>query len=131
MTEYLTYVGYGFITIGVLCNLLAALALLRFSDVYVRLLTSTKCITFGTLSILFGVFVIHGFGGIGVKALLCLVFVLLTSPIETHVLLRAARKSGVKPELGRGAQDDRGEKPIESRSSIEGAVTQLHDHEIS
>ncbi len=96
MTDYLRYAAFCLITIGVLLDLVAAVALLRFHDVFERLLTSTKSITFGTLCILIGVFMLHGFSAIGVKSLLCLVFVLLTSPIETHVLLRAARKSGIK-----------------------------------
>jgi multicomponent Na+:H+ antiporter subunit G len=96
MTNSLIYLAYAFITLGVILNLLASLALLRFPDVYTRLLSSTKCITFGTLSILFGVFIIHGFTAIGVKSLLCLIFILLTSPIETNVLLRAAKKSESK-----------------------------------
>ena len=93
MTSYVEYIAFGFITLGVLLDLLAAVALLRFPDVYTRLLGSTKGITFGTLSILFGVFLLHGFNAVGIKALLCVVFLLLTSPIETQVLLRAARKS--------------------------------------
>ena len=98
MTSYVEYIAFGFITLGVLLDLLAAVALLRFPDVYTRLLGSTKGITFGTLSILFGVFLIHGFTAVGVKALLCLVFVMLTSPIETQVLLRAARKAQEKKD---------------------------------
>ena len=93
MTSYIAYIGYGFISLGVLLNLLAALSLLRFPDVFTRLLSSTKGITFGTLSILFGVFLAHGFNAVGVKALLCLAFILLTSPIETQVMLRAAKRS--------------------------------------
>ena len=98
MTNFFMYIGYGFISLGVLLTFLAALALLKFPDVYTRLLSSTKGITFGTLSILFGVFLIHGFTAVGVKALLCLVFVMLTSPIETQVLLRAARKAQEKKD---------------------------------
>lgn len=104
MTNFLHYLCYAFITLGVFFNLLAAVSLLRFSDVYSRLLSSTKGITFGTLSILFGVFLMHGFNAVGVKSLLCLFFILLTSPIETQVLLRAAKKS----EANKARQADGG-----------------------
>jgi len=92
MSDYFVYIAYGFISLGVLLNFVAALALICFPDVYTRLVGSTKCITLGTVCILFGVFVFHGFNSVGVKALLCIVFVFLTSPVETQVLLKAAKK---------------------------------------
>jgi multicomponent Na+:H+ antiporter subunit G len=95
MSDYITYAAYTLISVGVLCNVVAAVALLRFPDVYTRLMTSTKFITGGTTSILFGVAMIFGFSAIGAKALLCLALIILTSPIESHVLMRASKKSGV------------------------------------
>jgi multicomponent Na+:H+ antiporter subunit G len=89
------YVGYFFMALGVLAGLLSALALLKFPDVYTRLLVSTKCVTLGMASLFFGVFIMNGFTAAGVKALLCVLFILITSPVEAHVLLRAARKAGI------------------------------------
>jgi len=106
MISYNIIIGYVFITLGVFLNLIAALSLLRFPDVFSRLFGSTKGITLGTLSLLFGVFLIHGFTNIGIKALLCLVFILLTSPVETHVMLRASVKSMVKMWEGNTARNE-------------------------
>jgi multicomponent Na+:H+ antiporter subunit G len=50
----------------------------------------------GTLSIMLGVFAMNGFNVIGVKALLCVLFLMLTSPVSGHVLSRAAHIAGVK-----------------------------------
>ena len=75
-------IGYTLVTIGVVFDFLGALALLRFPDVYNRLLGSTKCVTMGTSSIMLGIFVMNGFSALGVKALLCLIFLLLTSPVS-------------------------------------------------
>jgi multicomponent Na+:H+ antiporter subunit G len=34
------------------------------------------------------------------KALLCMIFILLTAPVSAHALARAAYRSGVKPYSG-------------------------------
>jgi len=89
-------VGIVFISIGLFFDFMGCLGLVRLPDVYNRLQASTKCITLGTCSILFGAFLIHGFTAAGIKALLCLVFLVLTSPVSAHALARAAHKAGVK-----------------------------------
>lgn len=88
--------GLIFISIGLFFDFVGCLGLVRLPDVYNRLQASTKCITLGTCSILFGAFLIHGFGVAGIKALLCMLFLILTSPVSAHALARAAHKSGVK-----------------------------------
>ncbi len=89
-------IGLIFISIGLFFDLIGCLGLVRLPDVYNRLQASTKCITLGTCSILFGSFLIHGFVAAGIKALLCILFLVLTSPVSAHALARAAHKSGVK-----------------------------------
>ncbi|MDI6756946.1 MAG: monovalent cation/H(+) antiporter subunit G [Endomicrobiia bacterium] len=91
------FLGKAFIVVGVMFNLLGCLGLVRFPDYYTRLQASTKSVTLGTCGILFGVFLLSGgFTAAGVKALLCLLFLLLTAPVAAHALARAAHKSGVK-----------------------------------
>jgi len=53
-------------------------------------------VTLGTSSILFGLFLYKGFTACGIKALLCLLFLMLTAPVSAHVLSRSAHRSGVK-----------------------------------
>lgn len=89
-------IGLVFISIGLFFDFIGCLGLVRLPDVYSRLQASTKCITMGTCSILFGVFLIHGLTAAGIKALLCILFLILTSPVSAHALARAAHKSGVK-----------------------------------
>ncbi len=89
-------VGLVFISIGLFFDFVGCLGLVRLPDVYNRLQASTKCITLGTCSILFGVFLIHGFVAAGIKALLCIVFLILTSPVSAHALAKGAHKSGVR-----------------------------------
>jgi len=89
-------IGLIFIVIGLVFDFLGCLGLLRFPDVYNRLHSSTKCVTMGTSSILFGLFLFKGFSATGVKALLCIIFLILTAPTSAHVLARSAHRSGVK-----------------------------------
>ena len=88
--------GYIFIIIGLGFDILGCIGLIRLPDVYNLLQATTKCVTLGTCSILLGAIIIKGFSGIGVKAFLCIIFLLLTSPVAAHALARGAHKSGVK-----------------------------------
>ena len=90
------YLGLILISVGVFFDLAGCIGLIRLPDVYNRLQAATKCATLGTCSILLGIFVIQGFSASGTKALLCLVFVLLTSPTGAHALARGAYIYGVK-----------------------------------
>lgn len=85
-----------FIIVGLAFDFFGCLGLVRFPDVYNRLHSSIKCVTLGTSSILFGLFLLKGFTPVGIKALLCIGFLMLTAPVSAHVLARSAHKSGVK-----------------------------------
>jgi multicomponent Na+:H+ antiporter subunit G len=88
--------GIILILIGLIFDIFGCIGLIRLPDVYNRLQATTKCVTLGTCSILLGTFLFRGFGPTGVKALLTIVFLLLTSPVAAHALARGAHKSGVK-----------------------------------
>ena len=87
------------IGIGVLFNLFGCIGLVRFPDVYTRLQAATKCVTLGTCLILAGA-AVYGFanggGAMGLKAILCIVFLAITAPTAAHALARGAYKYGVK-----------------------------------
>ena len=89
-------IGIIFISIGLFFDFMGCLGLVRLPDVYNRLQAATKCITMGTCSILFGVFLMYGFTALGIKAILCMVFLILTSPVSAHALAGASHKAGVK-----------------------------------
>jgi len=104
-------IGLIFISIGLTFDFLGCLGLVRLPDLYTRLQAATKAVTLGTCSILFGTFLIVGFVAAGMKALLCMIFILLTSPVAAHSVCRGAHKAGVK--LWEGSVVDRYAEDIE------------------
>lgn len=89
-------IGYILISIGLLFNFFGVLGLVRLPDVYNRLQAATKCVTFGTAGILAGVFVMKGYGVMGLKPIICIIFILLTAPVSAHVISRAAHRAKIK-----------------------------------
>jgi len=89
-------IGYILITIGILFNIFGCIGLVRFPDVYNRLQASTKCVTLGTIMLLVGVALVSGLGPTSAKAIICAVFILITSPTAAHAIAKGAHASGVK-----------------------------------
>jgi len=106
--------GLIFIIIGLAFDVFGCLGLIRLPDVYNRLQAATKCVTMGTCSILFGTFLMAGFVAAGLKALMCIVFLMLTTPVAAHAISRGAHRSGVALWPGsvvdRYAEDQEGER---------------------
>ena len=93
-------IGMILIVVGLVFDFLGCLGLVRFPDVYTRLQASAKCVTMGTCGILLGLFALKGFSATGIKALLCVLFIILTAPVSAHALARGAYRSGIKPWKG-------------------------------
>ena len=89
------FIGMIFIVLGIMFDFFGVLGLVRLPDVYNRLQAATKCVTFGSAGVLFGVFIIQGFNNFGFKVLLGVVFIFLTSPVAAHAIARAAHRSGI------------------------------------
>ena len=89
-------VGYILITTGILFDIFGCIGLVRFPDVYNRLQASTKCVTLGTFLLLVGVALVCGLSALGMKAVICAVFILITSPTAAHAIAKGAYASGVE-----------------------------------
>lgn len=88
-------IGYILIVIGVLFDIFGCIGLVRFPDVYNRLQASTKCVTLGTILLLLGVALASGAGATSGKAVICAVFILITSPTAAHAIAKGAYASRV------------------------------------
>ena len=86
--EYIKIIGGIIAIIGSLVLLISSIGLVRMPDVYNRLQVGTKASTLGTiLSIISLLFLNPDWFG---KLLVLILFVLITNPVSSHVLARAA-----------------------------------------
>jgi multicomponent Na+:H+ antiporter subunit G len=93
MTDIL---GYILMVIGILFDIFGCIGLVRFPDVYNRLQAATKCVTLGTVTLLVGVALISGWSPMCAKAIICAVFILVTSPTAAHAIAKGAYAGGVE-----------------------------------
>ena len=88
-------IGYIFILVGAIFDFFGCMGLVRLPDVYNRLQAATKCVTLGTIFILVGTAIVTASPTITTKVILCVIFVLITSPTGAHALARGSYLSGV------------------------------------
>jgi multicomponent Na+:H+ antiporter subunit G len=88
--EIIEIIGAVITLIGTVFLFLGSLGLLRMPDFYNRIQAGTKASTLGTMLSLLGIGLIH-FDWIG-KIIVLIIFVLITNPVSSHVLGRAAHK---------------------------------------
>jgi len=111
--EFLKITGAILSLIGSLFILFAAIGLLRMPDIYNRIQAGTKASTLGSMFTLLGVGLVHPDWLL--KIILLIVFIMISNPISSHVLGRAAHYSGIplsdKTEIDE-LRKDRKEAPI-------------------
>ena len=83
-------IGSIIILTGSLFLFSAGLGVLRMPDAYNRIQTGTKATTLGTMLVLLGLAVLHP--DWTWKLLILVFFVLLTNPVSSHALARAAHR---------------------------------------
>lgn len=91
-------VGYIFMILGGLFYALGGLGILRMPDIYNRIQAATKATTLGTFSVLIGVGFIQPSWFL--KIILIIIFILITNPISSSVLAKAAYVKGIQPVEG-------------------------------
>ena len=89
-------IGLVIIAVGVLFDLFGCIGIVRLPDVFNRIQAGTKCVTLGVCLILIGAFVIGDTTAMRLKSLLCVVFIVTTSPTAAHALACAARRCGIR-----------------------------------
>ncbi|WP_082181797.1 monovalent cation/H(+) antiporter subunit G [Aestuariivita boseongensis] len=85
------------LALGGAFTLIAGIGIFRMPDVFIRMHASTKVGTLGSGLIMAGVCVHFAEPLVIFKAILVILFLLLTAPIGAHMIGRAALRIGVKP----------------------------------
>lgn len=89
------------VILGLFFLVIAAIGAIRLPDFYTRTHAISVTDTLGTLLILSGLMLYYGFGFVSAKLFLVILFLYVANPAITHVLVRAALKSGLKPWVGK------------------------------
>lgn len=93
MESLLEITGACLILAGSLFLFLAALGLLRMPDSYTRIQAGTKASTLGTMLTFVGLaFIVPSWIG---KLVILILFIVITNPVSSHVLARAAHYIGI------------------------------------
>lgn len=80
---------------GSLFMLVAAIGVVKLSDVYMRMHAITKAASLGAILMLASVSLIYVQWIVWVEALMVVVFVIITAPIASHMIAKAAHKTGM------------------------------------
>ncbi|SMQ60925.1 multicomponent Na+:H+ antiporter subunit G [Devosia lucknowensis] len=91
------YLGGTLLVVGALFTLLAAIGVVRLPDLYTRMHAASKAGAVGGGLILLAVAVLSQDAAVSVRAIIGVVFLLLTTPVSAHLLARASYLSGYKP----------------------------------
>jgi multicomponent Na+:H+ antiporter subunit G len=85
------------VVLGSLFCLLAALGIVRLPDLFTRMHATSKAGAVGSGLLLVGVAIVSFDAAIALRAVLGILFLLLTTPVSAHLLARAAYRSGLRP----------------------------------
>jgi multicomponent Na+:H+ antiporter subunit G len=96
-----TVLGWLFLGAGSAFILAGGIGILRLPDFYTRIHAAGITDTMGAWLILIGLMFSAGWTLVTAKLLMLLVFLLMTSPLASHALAKAAFMRGLQPMLGR------------------------------
>ena len=101
----MTIFGIIFILTGLFLGLVAGIGAVRLPDFYCRSHAIGVVDTLGNLLILGGLCFFYGFSIISAKLIILLILIYIANPTVTHVLVRAALRSGL-PIWKKGTGND-------------------------
>lgn len=96
MNDIVTLISATLLVIGSAFTLVAAIGLLRLPDLYTRMHAASKAGTMGSCLMLIALAIHASDVGTMSRALAGVVFFLLTAPVSTHLLAKAAYSVGYR-----------------------------------
>ena len=91
------YLGGTLLLVGAVFALLAAIGILRLPDLYTRMHAASKAGAVGGGLILLAVALSSQDAAVALRAVIGLMFLLLTTPLAAHLLARASQLAGYEP----------------------------------
>lgn len=123
MDEVRTFVVGAMILGGAFFTLVAAIGLVRLGDVYMRMHAASKAGTLGSGLLLLSIAVDSSEIDVIARAIIGVVFFLLTAPVSAHLLARAAYKAGVEPLMRADRDGLRHDPPGNDKSGTAASAT--------
>lgn len=107
VSQIIEWISVIIIFIGSIISVISAYGMLRFPDVYTRAHAIAKSATLAVLSCLIGAFIYIWVKDnyVSIRLILGILFVFITSPVSTHLVIRAAYRSGVPLAEGSGEDE--------------------------
>ena len=92
--------GWFFVVSGSIFVIIGGIGLLRLPDFYTRIHAAGITDTMGAWLILIGLMFSSGWTLVTAKLVILLIFLVMTSPLASHALAKAAFMRGLRPMLG-------------------------------
>jgi len=105
MSALLDWVTGLLLIVGALFTLTASLGMLRLPDLYTRMHAASKAGTLGSCVMLLALALAAADATVSTRALAGVLFFVLTVPISSHLLAKAALAAGHAPWRARGKDD--------------------------
>lgn len=113
--DVLVYLGGSVLVLGAIFTLLATIGVLRLPDLYTRMHAASKAGAIGGGLILLAVALLSHDVAVSLRAVIGIVFLLLTTPISAHLLAKAAYFAGLRPGIETSLDEFTGEPKRNSR----------------
>ena len=99
MEALVYFASWACLLLGSAFCIIGGIGLIRLPDFYSRIHGGGITDTLGAGLVMLGLMLQAGWSLVTVKLVLILLFLLLTSPVASHAIARAARHSGLEPKL--------------------------------
>jgi multicomponent Na+:H+ antiporter subunit G len=97
ITDGFQYLGAVLMVVGALFGAIAGLGVLRLPDLFTRMHSASKAGAVGAGLVLLAIAIVGFDASIALRAVLGILFLLLTTPLSAHLLARAAYHAGIRP----------------------------------
>lgn len=91
---------------GLFFFMVGTVGMLRFPEVYTRAHSAAKCDTLGAVLSLIALIIYNGLNIISLKLLLIIIFVWITNPTATHLIVKAKQENDNKEILKAGMKNE-------------------------
>ncbi len=99
MEAMVYFASWACLRLGSAFCIIGGIGLIRLPDFYSRIHGGGITDTLGAGLVMLGLMLQAGWSLVTVKLVLIMLFLLLTSPVASHAIARAARHSGLEPKL--------------------------------